>query len=151
MQGVAFQSLLDPTGVTLDSTLQGNYTSTMFTKLLTDPNGKVYTYFDYVKVKPPVMQRLNPIFATLIGCGSALLAAAAPVPSSPTPTLDWDKTFHAAADQRPLHFIATYQDAHGPHRLEEWRLGDERLRRLTDARIDLHADRTKHAAPRGGR
>ena len=49
VQGVAFQSLLDPTGNTLDSTLKGNYTSTMFTKLLTDPNGKVYTYFDSVK------------------------------------------------------------------------------------------------------
>ena len=93
------------------------------------------------------MQPLNPILATLIGCGSALLAAAAPVPSSPANSLDWDRTFHSAPGQRPLHFVATYRDAHGPHRLEEWRVGDERLRRLTDARIDLHADRTNTPRP----
>lgn len=48
--GVPFQSLLDPSGVTLDSTLSGSYSATMQTKQLTDPNGKVFTYFDYVKV-----------------------------------------------------------------------------------------------------
>ena len=46
--GVAFQALTDPTGATIDKV--GTYSATMFTKVLTDPNGKKYTYFDYVKV-----------------------------------------------------------------------------------------------------
>lgn len=40
----------------------------------------------------------------------------------------------------PLHFVATYQDARGTHRLEEWRVGQTHLRRRTDNHIDLHAD-----------
>ena len=48
--GVAFQSLLDPSGATPDTTLTGSYSATMHTKVLTDPSGKTYTYFDYVKV-----------------------------------------------------------------------------------------------------
>ncbi len=51
VSGVRFQSLTDPTGVAADASLPGGlYNSTMRTKLLTDPNGKVYTYFDMVKV-----------------------------------------------------------------------------------------------------
>lgn len=48
--GVPFQALTDASGVTLDSTLSGNYSATMHTKQLTDPSGKTFTYFDYVKV-----------------------------------------------------------------------------------------------------
>ena len=48
--GVKFQALTDPTGATLDTTLTGTYGATMHTKVLTDPTGKSYTYFDYVKV-----------------------------------------------------------------------------------------------------
>jgi hypothetical protein len=50
VSGVPFQALTDPTGVTLDTTKTGTYSSTMYTKVLTDPNGKQFTYFDYVKV-----------------------------------------------------------------------------------------------------
>jgi predicted AlkP superfamily pyrophosphatase or phosphodiesterase len=48
--GVPFQALTDPNGTTLDTRLTGSYSATMHTKVLTDPNGKSYTYFDYVKV-----------------------------------------------------------------------------------------------------
>ena len=48
--GVPFQALTDPTGATLDTTLKGVYSALMRTKVLTDPNGKQFTYFDSVKV-----------------------------------------------------------------------------------------------------
>lgn len=48
--GVKFQALTDPTGKTLDTTLTGNYGATLHTKVLTDPNGKSFIYFDYAKV-----------------------------------------------------------------------------------------------------
>lgn len=47
---VKFQSLTDPSGATIDTSLSGLYSATMQTKLLTDPSGKSYTYFDSVKV-----------------------------------------------------------------------------------------------------
>lgn len=50
VSGVPFQTLTDPTGMTLDTTKTGNYGATMYTKVLTDPTGKQFTYFDYVKV-----------------------------------------------------------------------------------------------------
>ena len=61
--------------------------------------------------------------------------------ASPTAGLDWDTTFADHSFGRPLHFVAHYQDRRGAHRLEEWRQGTEHLRRRTDDRIDLHADR----------
>ena len=48
--GVKFQSLTDPSGATLDAGLTGTYSAAMYTKTLTDPSGKAFTYFDYVKV-----------------------------------------------------------------------------------------------------
>lgn len=48
--GVKFQTLTDPTGATLDTSLTGTYGATMSTKVLTDPTGKAFTYFDKVKV-----------------------------------------------------------------------------------------------------
>ncbi len=45
-----FQSLTDPSGATVDTSLSGLYSSTMQTKVLTDSSGKSYTYFDSVKV-----------------------------------------------------------------------------------------------------
>jgi len=50
LTGITFQSLLDPSGRTPDKTLTGSYSATMHTKQLTDPAGKIFTYFDYVKV-----------------------------------------------------------------------------------------------------
>jgi hypothetical protein len=74
-------------------------------------------------------------------CGLAmLLVAQAACLSQAVPSLDWDKTFIDRSGTQPVHFVATYTDARGPHRLEEWRTGNQHLRRLTDNRIDLHAD-----------
>lgn len=71
--------------------------------------------------------------AQAAGAGSASAAVGAPI--------DWDKAFVDESGSAPVHFVATYADANGkPHRLEEWRVGQQHLRRLTDARIDLHAD-----------
>lgn len=55
-------------------------------------------------------------------------------------TIDWDTAFVDGSGNMPVHFVATYVDARGTHRLEEWRVGRSHLRRVTDARIDLHAD-----------
>lgn len=86
------------------------------------------------------------LLALLPGCGVALPAAAPfadldTLRSPETSGLDWDTVFRSTREAaRPLHFVARYADAHGTHRLEEWRQGSAHLRRLTDARIDLHAD-----------
>ncbi len=50
VSGVPFQSLTDPTGATLDTSLKGLYSAMMRTKTLTDLNGKTYVYYDSVKV-----------------------------------------------------------------------------------------------------
>ena len=59
--------------------------------------------------------------------------------------IDWDTAFADRSGNLPVHFVATYTDARGAHRLEEWRVGRSHLRRITDARIDLHADSTGSA------
>jgi len=100
-----------------------------------------------------------------LGCGPAIPAGAAPVASSltnPAASIPWDKAFPLRSDPAPLHFVAHYiepqdpqdphepqdpHDPHGSHRLEEWRLGTLHLRRLTDSRIDLHADATSMQKP----
>jgi hypothetical protein len=85
------------------------------------------------------MHTLTHLAAALtLGCGLATFAQTAPQTSSPT--LEWDATFTDRRGSQPLHFVAHYTDAHGSHRLEEWRSGTTHLRRLTDDRIDLHAD-----------
>lgn len=86
------------------------------------------------------------VFCLTLGCGAAWLAAPAPRAFSQAGTnthaasLDWDRAFAENSGARPVHFIADYTDARGPHRLEEWRTGVTHLRRRTDNRIDLHAD-----------
>lgn len=89
---------------------------------------------------------LGLLFALLPGCGVALPATARladldTLRSPETIGLDWDTVFRPTREAaRQLHFVAHYTDAHGTHRLEEWREGSTHLRRLTDMRIDLHAD-----------
>ncbi len=59
---------------------------------------------------------------------------------------DWDSAFADRSGKTPVHFVASYVDGHGQtHRLEEWRIDVMHLRRVTDARIDLHADAVGHA------
>lgn len=83
-----------------------------------------------------------------LGCGSAIPADAVPALfTNGSASIDWDKAFAIGPDTAPLHFVAQYEDPRGSHRLEEWRQGSLRLRRLTDARIDLHADATSKPLP----
>lgn len=63
----------------------------------------------------------------------------------------WDEVFSERRPQLPVHFTATYTDGRGTHRLEEWRVGTEHVRRLTDSRIDLHADALTKPLPGQGR
>lgn len=70
------------------------------------------------------------------GAGSVLPPAAVAGHSA----IDWDTAFTDGSGNMPVHFVATYVDVRGTHRLEEWRVGRTHLRRITDARIDLHAD-----------
>ncbi len=68
---------------------------------------------------------------------------AAVPPSLTGPSLDWDQAFHDVGGATPLHFTAAYLDSVGKlHHLEEWRVGQNHLRRRTDNRIDLHVDAT---------
>ncbi len=78
------------------------------------------------------------------GAGSVLPTAAIAGHSA----MDWDTAFTDDSGNTPVHFIATYVDMRGTHQLEEWRVGRSHLRRVTDARIDLHADST--GSPRAG-
>lgn len=85
----------------------------------------------------------------IYGCGAATSARAASFPPNHSAaSLEWDSVFVDRSGARSLHFVAHYNDARGSHRLEEWRAGLSHLRRLTDGRIDLHAD-SAAIAPRG--
>ncbi len=75
------------------------------------------------------------------GAGSVLPRTA----GSDQSALDWDTAFADRSGNLPVHFVATYTDERGTHRLEEWRVGRSHLRRLTDERIDLHADSIRNA------
>lgn len=96
------------------------------------------------------MQLSSFLLLLSLGCGPAIPADAAPVlfpPTDSAASIPWDKAFPLRSDSAPLHFVAHYVDPHGQHRLEEWRLGALHLRRLTDSRIDLHADATSTPKP----
>ena len=89
----------------------------------------------------------------------ALLAAATPLFSPFTLAaqtsvaedglaVPWDAAFPDRSANTPLHFVARYVDGAGKaHRLEEWRVGTQHLRRRTDDRIDLHADAVGRTLP----
>ncbi len=85
------------------------------------------------------MRLRHRILLAAVGYAFAWYACASPT------GLDWDATFADHSAKRSLHFVAHYQDRRGAHRLEEWRQGTEHLRRRTDDRIDLHADRIEAA------
>ena len=97
-----------------------------------------------------------------VGCGVVLFAMAAPCAlgqagaaqaggvTQAAAGLDWDQTFLDRSGTAPVHFVATYTDAHGKHRLEEWRVGLSHVRRRTDDRIDLHADAVGQTKPGQG-
>lgn len=57
------------------------------------------------------------------------------------PSSVWQATFPIAAAPAHVHFHARYLDERGaPHTLQVWRDGEQRLRRKSDAAIDLYAE-----------
>jgi hypothetical protein len=65
-----------------------------------------------------------------------------PTPLQAEGSLAWDEAFPTAAAPRTVYFRADYRDGFGNgHQLQVWRDSDRRLRRRTDARIDLLVER----------
>jgi hypothetical protein len=54
-------------------------------------------------------------------------------------TLSFEQAFQSGTEPASLHYTASYEDARGHHELEVWRQGEQKLRRRTDASIDLYA------------
>ena len=54
---------------------------------------------------------------------------------------DFDKIFSTRGEPEFLHYEVEYLDAQGPHNVEIWRSGNQRLKRATDGRIELYATR----------
>ena len=57
------------------------------------------------------------------------LAGAAPAP------LDFSRVFATAGEPRQLHYRVLYRSGDGLHRLEVWRDGDARVKRVTDGLV----------------
>ncbi|WP_018609279.1 hypothetical protein [Uliginosibacterium gangwonense] len=55
------------------------------------------------------------------------------------PSLKFEQVFSARQEPASLYYKASYQDSRGKHELEVWRDGQARLRRRTDAKLDLYA------------
>jgi hypothetical protein len=69
------------------------------------------------------------------------LAAGAAAAEDKAPT--WDEVFSLRNAPKGVHLKATYADGKGAsHDLEIWRDGDRRLRRRTDTKLDLFAEKT---------
>jgi hypothetical protein len=73
----------------------------------------------------------------------AMLAASPALSASKS--LDFDKTFGARSEPTRLHYRASYVLRGQAHEVEIWRDGDQRLRRVTDGKIEVFAFR-----PAGG-
>lgn len=65
---------------------------------------------------------------------AGILSAAA----SQAADLDFDKTFAIKGEPRQLHYSASYVADGQPHAVEAWRLGEQRLRRRTDGKLETH-------------
>jgi len=84
---------------------------------------------------------MRAFFAVTLGSaltfGAGLAAADEKAPS-------WDSVFSLAGAPKGVHLTASYLDSKGrSHALELWRDGDSRLRRRTDDKLDLFAEKTK--------
>jgi len=84
---------------------------------------------------------MRAFFAVTLGSaltfGAGLAAADEKAPS-------WDSVFSLSGAPKGVHLTASYLDSKGrSHSLELWRDGDSRLRRRTDDKLDLFAEKTK--------
>jgi hypothetical protein len=67
--------------------------------------------------------------------------SAAPI-AAPTGSLPFEQAFSDVGEPAYAHFKASYLDARGSHVVEVWRIGNTRLRRRTDAALDIYAGQT---------
>ena len=83
--------------------------------------------------------------AVIVLCVSTASLPAERVTGTP---LDWGKTFRFTKSLESQHFVGKWLDVKSQaHRIEVWRLGERLLRRDTDERLSIFADRTATAAP----
>ena len=78
---------------------------------------------------------------TLAALALPALAFAASAHAADKP-LTWDDAFSLRDAPKGVHVKASYTDGKGrSHELEMWRDGDRRLRRRTDDKLELHAEK----------
>jgi hypothetical protein len=70
-----------------------------------------------------------------VGVALATATGAAPALGVAPPSLDFDAVFATAKEPRQLHYRVMYRAGDGIHRLEIWRDGAARLKRVTDGRV----------------
>jgi len=66
-----------------------------------------------------------------------LSMAAVPVGAAAAP-LRFEAVFRAAGEPASLHYRATFRSGGGAHRLEVWRDGDRRIKRVTDGAVETY-------------
>jgi hypothetical protein len=75
-------------------------------------------------------------------CAAVCIAQSAPVRAE-DPWSKWEAAFPTASAPQRVYFRAHYADESGrAHELQVWREGDVRLRRKTDAAIDLYLEKS---------
>lgn len=70
-----------------------------------------------------------------VALATATATVAAPALGAAPPSLDFDTVFATAKEPRQLHYKVMYRTGDGIHRLEIWRDGTVRLKRVTDGRV----------------
>ena len=72
------------------------------------------------------------------------LARAGEVGKAAPGPVDFDQVFRAQGEPQQVHFVASYLSQSGPHRLEVWREGARRIRRMTDDTSDSYVTHVGH-------
>jgi len=82
---------------------------------------------------------MRPVY--LAGVAAMFCAMQAMSLRADDPSSVWEAAFPIATAPTHVHFHARYLDGRGaPHTLEVWRDGEQRLKRKSDAAIDLYAE-----------
>ena len=85
---------------------------------------------------------LASVAAFAIGAVGTQGDATGPVAAS----LRFDAVFATRGEPRRLHYVVAYRGSDGVHRLEIWRDGDTRLKRVTDRRVTTLVTHAPHDA-----
>jgi hypothetical protein len=80
------------------------------------------------------------------GLQLAVLCAAAGAWHAHAGELRFEQAFDAGSSPASLHYQASYRAGGMLHRVEVWRDGDQRVRRRTDDRVEVHASREAGSA-----